>query len=61
MGEYDMIDFCRKANVVTGKQFDEWRGYLRLRNQYAHASDTQPTSNQANALIDHLVDALGKL
>jgi hypothetical protein len=61
VGERVVLDVCRTANLLGGNLYDDFRGYLRQRNTYAHASDFQPTDNQANGFIDHLVDALAKL
>jgi len=61
IGEKVVLDVCKDANLLGGNLYDDLRGYLRQRNSYAHASDSHPTVNQANALIDHLVDAIGKL
>jgi hypothetical protein len=61
LGEKILLDVCKGANLIGGNLYDDLRGYLRQRNNYAHASDSHPTVNQANALIDHLVDAIAKL
>lgn len=61
LGEKIFLDVCKGANLIGGNLYDDLRSYLRQRNDYAHASDSHPTVNQANALIDHLVDAIAKL
>ncbi len=61
IGERIVLDVCESANFIGGNLHDDLRNYLRQRNSYAHASDSNPTVNQANALIDHLVDAIAKL
>jgi len=61
IGEKIVLDVCKDATLIGGNLYDDLLGYLRQRNSYAHASDSHPTVNQANALIDHLVDAIAKL
>ena len=60
-GEKVVLDVCKDANLIGGNLYDDLRGYLRQRNTYAHATDSQPTVNQANAFLDHLVDVIAKL
>ncbi|MDP3221073.1 MAG: hypothetical protein Q8S73_43720 [Deltaproteobacteria bacterium] len=61
IGEKVVLDVCKGAGVFGGNLYDDLRLHLRQRNAYAHASDMHPTMSQANALIDHLVDAVAKL
>ena len=60
-GEKVVLDVCKDSNFIGGNLYDDLRGYLRQRNTYAHATDFQPTVNQSNAFLDHLVDVIAKL
>jgi hypothetical protein len=56
-----ILDVCKGSNLIGGNAYDDLRTYLRQRNSYAHASDSQPTINQANGLIDHFIDSIDRL
>jgi hypothetical protein len=59
--EAKVIDLCCDAQMLKGKEHDDLRSWLRRRNESAHASDKQRTINQANALVDDLIDCLDNL
>lgn len=53
-----LIELSEAASLFGGKVARNLRHYLDTRNDYAHASSTQPTANQANAFIEHLIDII---
>jgi len=54
------IEICENAKLISGKSARNLRHYLDLRNDYAHATTTHPTPNQASAFLEHLVDIVTK-
>jgi hypothetical protein len=53
-----IIEICESAGIIGGKVARNLRHYLDVRNDYAHATASQPSSNQANAFIEHLLDII---
>jgi hypothetical protein len=59
--ERTVLDTCNSAGIIVGNVYDDLKGYLRKRNQYAHPSHKEPTGIQVNAFLEHLIDiVLGK-
>jgi hypothetical protein len=59
--EAKCIDLLKDARIAGEKDHGKLRTYLRRRNEYAHASDKQPTASQANGLLEDLLDTLDSL
>lgn len=51
-----VIEICELSGLIGGRLARNLRHYLDVRNDYAHATSSQPTRNQANAFIEHLLD-----
>ena len=54
--EGSVIEISENAGLIGGKVARNLRHYLDVRNDYAHATSSHPTSNQANAYIEHPLD-----
>jgi hypothetical protein len=58
-GEHTVIDTCFEAQIgIGGKLRDNLQQHLRKRNDYAHRSFTTPTSEQAMAYVQEIVDII---
>ena len=57
-GEARVVEICENAKLIGGKVARNLRHYLDVRNDYAHATSSHPTANQANAFIEHLLDII---
>jgi hypothetical protein len=58
-GEHTVIDTWFDANIkIGGRLRDNLQQHLRRRNDYAHRSFTTPTSEQAAAYIQEMVDII---
>ncbi|NQT16805.1 MAG: hypothetical protein HQ582_28870 [Planctomycetes bacterium] len=53
-----VIEICEASGLIGGKVGRNLRHYLDVRNDYAHATSSHPTANQANAFVEHLLDII---
>lgn len=61
--EREFLENCRDADLLgekPGQMFDKLAGYLRTRNEYAHANPKTPTISIANGYIDHLMQTIAE-
>jgi hypothetical protein len=59
-GEAIVLEICTDVQppFINGNIYDNLSLHLRKRNEFAHATDTQPSKHQANAYIDDLIDII---
>jgi hypothetical protein len=55
--EYKVLELMEEAGLLKGVS-EQLTHYLRERNQYAHASNFQPTADQVNHYLDNLIDII---
>lgn len=62
-GEREFLENCRDADLLgdkPGRMFDTLAGYLRTRNEHAHANTKVPTISIANGYVDQLMQTIAE-
>jgi hypothetical protein len=55
-GERTVLDTCKLAGIIVGNVYEDLKGHLRKRNEYAHPSGKEPTGTQVSAYLEDLID-----
>ncbi len=58
LSERVIIDTFFHCKLINGKLRDKLREHLRTRNNYAHATQLDPTTEQANSFVSDLCDII---